>query len=142
MDTIDQYSHATNQTLDETKDELITQMRATIEEKDRIIENQHLNIQTQEHHIRETAVPLDNCNKFLTLFRFDGGFKISANSSHLRKNFLKRFLFSASMNYKQDFKRDAGSYEFQNFDNDAEILQIIRNMNHKSEIDGNQVVPE
>jgi hypothetical protein len=142
MDTINDYNHATNQTLDETKDQLINQMREIINEKDRIIQNQHTAIQTQEHHIQETSVSIDNCNKFLTVFTYRNGFKISANSSKPRKNFLKRFVFSASMNYKQDFKRIAGSYQFANFDHYSEILQIIRNLNHKSEENGNEVVAE
>jgi hypothetical protein len=140
MDTINDYSHATNQTLDETKDQLINQMRVTIEEKDRIIQDQNKIIKIRDYLIDETSVPIDNCNKFLTLFKFGNGFKISANSTHLRKNFLKRFVFSASMNYKQDFKLAAGAYEFENFDEYDDILQIIRDMRFKSEIDGNEVV--
>jgi hypothetical protein len=141
MDKINDLSHATHQTFEGTTSEITSQMQTTIDEQTRLIATQRATIETQETHIQETAVPIDNCNKLLTVIRVGDGYKLSANSSNPQKSFIIRFVFPASMNFKQDFKKRFGPYSYENFDSYTETIQHIREQGPKSEIVGDQFVP-
>jgi hypothetical protein len=141
MDKINEVSHAIHQTFDETKDQLIAQMQTTIDEQTRLIATQRTIIEAQETHIQETVIPLDNCNKLLTVIRIGEGYKISANSSNPQKSFIIRFVFPASMNFKQNFKKRFGPSSYENFDSYTETIQHIREFGPKSEIVGDQFLP-
>jgi hypothetical protein len=133
MDKINEFSHAIHQTFDETKDQLIAQMRARIDELS-------ATVQAQEIKIHETAVPEDNSNKLLTIFRYGGGYKISANSTQPQKSFIIRFVFPASMNFKQEFKKRFGPYSYDSFNTYVNSIERIREQGPKSEIVGDQVI--
>jgi hypothetical protein len=134
MDTINELGHAAGQPFDVVREQLITQMQATIAA-------QQATIATQETHIAATAVPITNCDKILTVYTFGHGYKLSANSTNPQRHFLKRFTFPASMNFKQELKRMLGAYSFEDFgDYDNSILRICE-MKPKTETDGDEVPP-
>jgi hypothetical protein len=141
MDKINELSQVTHQMFEGTTSEIIAQMQTTIDEQTRLIATQRTIIETQETLIQETAVPLDNCNKLLTVIRIGDGYKLSANSSNPQKSFIIRFEFPASMNFKQNFKKRFGPYYYENFDSYTETIQHIRMQGPKSEIVGDQFVP-
>jgi hypothetical protein len=149
MDTINELGHVMNQPFDETKDQLIAQMRAEIDAQRAKIQAQQAaiaarddTITAQETHIANTAVPIMNCDKILTIFAFEDGYKLSADSTHPQRHFLKRFTFPASMNFKQVLKRALGAYSFEDFENYDNNILRIRVMEPKTEIDGDEVPRE
>jgi hypothetical protein len=136
MDTINEFSEVTGQSFDETKDQLINQMQATID-------SQRLIIEAKDSKIVETSTRTpDNSSKILTIFAYGEGFKLSADSTNPRKHFLLRFVFPATMNVKQDIKKAVHSYSFENFDTCDTILSTIRSFEPKSEIIGDEEVPK
>jgi hypothetical protein len=155
MDTINELAHATGEPFDQTKDQLIAQMRgyidaqrakilaqqATIAARDATIDDQEATIEARDDHIAATSVPIRNCDKILTIFTFGGGYKLSANSSKPQEHFLKRFTFPASMNYKQELNRVLGAYSFEDFENYDDSILLIRALDPKTETDGDQVPP-
>jgi hypothetical protein len=155
MDSINKLGHAMNQTFEESKDQLIAQMQLTsdaqrakilaqqaaIAARDATIDDQEATIEAQDDHIAATSVPIINCDKILTIFAFGNGYKLSADSTHPQRHFLKRFTFPASMNFTQVFKRVFGTYSFEDFENYDENILLIRALDPKSETDGDQVPP-
>jgi hypothetical protein len=141
MDTINELAHATGQPFGQTKDQLITQMRAEIQAQQATIAARDDTIAIQETHIAATSVPITNCDKIFTIFAFGGGYKLSANSTNPQRHFIKRFTFPASMNFKQVLKRVLGAYSFEDFENYEDSILRIRAMEPKTEIDGDQVPP-
>ena len=94
MDTINEYSQATGQSFDETKDELIAQLQARIDE-------QQQEIQTLQTKIANTSCPEENCDKDLFIIRSDNQLKLCADNTHPPRHFIRRYRFPAAMNVKQ-----------------------------------------
>lgn len=101
MDKINEYSQATNQTFDETKDQLIAQLQATIDEQ-----QQH--IQQLETRIAETSVPEANCDKDLFIIRVGDQLKLCADNTHKPTHFIRRYRFPAAMNVRQMVREHFG----------------------------------
>jgi hypothetical protein len=69
MDSINEYSHDTGQTLDKTKDQQITKLQATMY-------CQRVAVIAQETHSSETSIRTpDNSSKLLTMFTRGAEFK-------------------------------------------------------------------
>ena len=125
MNSINEYSQATGQTFDETKDELIAQLQARIDE-------QQQQIQQLETKIAQTSVPDENCDKDLFIVRVNGQLKLCADNTHKPTQFIRRYRFPAAMNVKQIIREEFG-LNGSDIPNDRleEVMTFINGMNPK-----------
>ena len=125
MDKINEYSQATGQTFDETKDELIAQLQARIDE-------QQQQIQQLETKIAQTSVPDDNCDKDLFIVRVNNQLKLCADNTHKPTQFIRRYRFPAAMNVKQIIREEFG-LNGSDIPNDRleEVMTFINGLNPK-----------
>ena len=125
MDKINEYSQATNQTFDETKDQLIAQLQAQINEQ-----QQH--IQQLETKIANTSVPEENSDKDLFIIRVGNQLKLCADNTHKPTHFIRRYRFPAAMNVRQMVREHFG---LNNCDipNDSleDVMNYINELNPK-----------
>ena len=126
MDKINEYSQATGQTFDETKDELIAQMQAKIDEQAQQIEQ-------LETKIAQTSVPEENCDKDLFIIRdANNQLKLSADNTHPPRHFIRRYRFPAAMNVRQ-LVREQFEMNGCSIPNDRleEVMAFINGLNPK-----------
>ena len=125
MDKINEYSQATNQTFDETKDQLIAHLQATIDE-------QQAHIQQLETKIAQTSVPEENSDKDLFIIRVNNQLKLCADNTHPPQHFIRRYRFPAAMNVKQMVREEFGlnGSDIQN-DKLEEVMTYINGLNPK-----------
>ena len=125
MDIINDYTQATGQTFDEVKDELIAQLQARINEQ-----QQH--IQQLETKIAQTSTPEENCDKDLYIIRAGQTFKLSADSTHPPTQFIRHYIFPASMNIKQ-LIREQFELRYGDIPNDRleEVMEFINDQHPK-----------
>lgn len=125
MNTINDYTQATGQTFDEAKDELIAQLQARINEQ-----QQH--IQQLETKIAQTSTPEENCDKDLFIIRVGQTFKLSADSTHPPIQFIRHYIFPASMNIKQ-LIREQFELRYGDIPNDKleEVMEFINDQHPK-----------
>ena len=125
MDKINEYSQATGQTFNETKDQLIAQLQAKIDE-------QSQQIQQLETKIAQTSVPEENCDKDLFIIRVKGQLKLCADNTHKPTQFIRRYRFPAAMNVRQMI-REQFELTNVNIPNDRleEVMTFINGLNPK-----------
>ena len=125
MDKINEYSHAVNKSFDQAKDEIINQLQAKIEE-------QQIQINELEEHISNTSVPEETSYKDLYIIREGEKFKLCADSTHQPPNFIRHYIFPASMNIRKMIRNEF-ELRYNDIPNDCleEVMTFIKQLNPK-----------
>jgi hypothetical protein len=118
----------------EENQEKIEQQEEEILKNKVTIRKQSTTIRKQERVIHETGVSPRNCDKLLKLVSCgDDQFFVTVNSKDYKyPEWIKKFVFAASMNQKQLILENFGTYRFEN-SMQEEVIAFIRGMHPKSE---------
>lgn len=124
MDKINERGQLKQLSFEENTNEIITNL------ENEITELKNKNKELQEH-IKETSVPIDNCDKDLYLIVEGERLIISANSSKPPEFFDYHFTFPASINIKQLLREEFGVLKKLKADRLSEVIEYINRFSPK-----------
>lgn len=124
MDKINEIGQLKQLSFEENTNEIITNL------ENEITELKNKNKELQEH-IKETSVPIDNCDKDLYLIVEGERLIISANSSKPPEFFDYHFTFPASINIKQLLREEFGVLKKLKADRLSEVIEYINGFEPK-----------
>lgn len=124
MDKINEIGQLKQLSFEENTNEIIDLLNKEITE----LKNKNKELQ---EHIKETSVPIDNCDKDLYLIVEGERLIISANSSKPPEFFDYHFTFPASINIKQLLREEFGVLKKLKADRLSEVIEYINGFEPK-----------